>query len=205
MLTNSQAVVSRRDMLRLTSAGFLGTCVAPWFNVLSARAASAAKVGVAHKSCILVWMIGGPPQSLVFDVKSHSALKPISTAAPGVRISEKFPKLAAEMKDVTLLRGMRTADSNHATARYLMHTGFRKGQNGVTHPVLGSIVSRKLGDESNDLPNFILVGSPKFNGYGGWRSRSQVWPDSRRGNGRVERFTTRRLACRFRRQSEPAG
>ena len=37
----------------------------------------------------------------------------------------------------------------------------------MTHPVLGSIVSRKLGDESNDLPNFISVGSPKFNGYGG--------------------------------------
>ena len=59
---------------------------------------------------------------------TQRGLKPISTAAPGVRISEKFPKLAAEMKDVTLLRGMRTADSNHATARYLMHTGFRKAR-----------------------------------------------------------------------------
>jgi hypothetical protein len=166
MFTNNPSSATRRDLLKIASTGFLTSCVAPWFNVLSARAANAAKNGVSHKSCILVWLIGGPPQSLVFDLKSHSAMKPISTAAAGVRISEKFPKLAKEMKDVTLLRGMRTADSNHATARYLMHTGFRKGQNGVTHPVLGSIVSQRLGDPDNDLPNFISVGSPKFGGFG---------------------------------------
>jgi uncharacterized protein (DUF1501 family) len=60
---------------------------------------------------------------------------------------------------------MRTSDSNHGSARYLMHTGFRKGQNAVTHPVLGSIVSNQLGDPSSDLPNFISVGSPAFNGF----------------------------------------
>jgi hypothetical protein len=47
-----------------------------------------------------------------------------------------------------------------------MHTGFRKGQNAVTHPTLGSIVARQFGDPAAELPNFISVGSPQFVGYG---------------------------------------
>lgn len=83
-----------------------------------------------------------------------------------MQISENFAKTAKVMKDVSLIRGMRTADSNHGSARYLMHTGFRKGQNAVTHPTLGSIVAKQLGDPASDLPNFISVGSPQFVGYG---------------------------------------
>jgi uncharacterized protein (DUF1501 family) len=47
-----------------------------------------------------------------------------------------------------------------------MHTGFRRGQNGVAHPTLGSIVAKQLGDPDAELPNFISVGSPQFGGYG---------------------------------------
>jgi hypothetical protein len=158
--------VSRRDLFRLISAGFAGACAAPWFESLAATAAEAPAAGATQKSCILVWLIGGPPHTLTFDPKAHSAVRAINTAAAGVRISEHFPKLASVMKDVTLLRGMRTADSNHATARYLMHTGFRKGQNGVGHPVLGSMVARELARAEAELPAFVSVGSPKYGGYG---------------------------------------
>src|SRR5205807_10203507 len=142
--------------------GLAGSCAAPWFQALAAGAAGAADApapGAKPKNAILLWLIGGPPQTLTFDPKTHSAVKSIATAAPGVRISEYLPKMAAAMKDVTLLRGMRTADSNHGTARYLMHTGFRKGQNGVSHPVLGSIVARELAKAESELPAFVSVGS----------------------------------------------
>ncbi|OWK46423.1 DUF1501 domain-containing protein [Fimbriiglobus ruber] len=158
--------VTRRDALRLSAAGFTGACGAPWFHALAAHASGETMAPQRPKSCILIWLIGGPPQSLTFDIKGHSAIKPIATAAADVRISEHMSKTARVMQDVTLLRGMRTADSNHGTARYLMHTGFRKGQNGVTHPVLGSIVAHDLGDMAHDLPTFVSVGSPQFGGYG---------------------------------------
>src|SRR5205085_9080214 len=121
--------ISRRDLFQLSGAGVATSCAAPWFDALASRAADAEKIGARTKSCILVWMMGGPPQSLTFDVKSHSAFKSIATAAPGVRIGEHLPKTANVMQDISLLRGMETADSNHASARYLMHTGFRRGQN----------------------------------------------------------------------------
>jgi uncharacterized protein (DUF1501 family) len=159
------AGVSRRDLFRLVAAGLAGSAAAPWFESL-ARAADTRSSTGKPKNCILLWMIGGPPQTLTFDPKPHSAVKAIGTAAPGVRVAEFFPKLAAAMKDVSLLRGMRTADSNHATARYLMHTGFRKGQNGVGHPVLGSVVAKELAKADAELPAFVSVGSPKYGGYG---------------------------------------
>ena len=84
------------------------------------------------------------------------------------------------MKDVALLRGMQTADSNHGTARYLMHTGFRKGQNGVTHPVLGSAVAHELAKGEAELPPFVSVGSPKYAGYGPGAPGAKVLSDPRR-------------------------
>ncbi len=160
------STVSRRDLFRLGSAGLATACAAPWFQTLAARAAEPKTSAAKTKSVILVWLIGGPPQSLTLDIKAHGAIKAASTAAPSVQISEHFAKLGKVMKDATVIRGMRTADSNHGTARYLMHTGFRKGQNGVAHPVLGSIVAHELGDPKADLPNFISVGAAQFNGFG---------------------------------------
>src|SRR5437867_1982659 len=117
--------LSRRDWLRLSAAGVLGGCVAPWFGVLTARAREEAATGVKHKSCILLWMQGGPAQSHTFDLKPGGAYKPISTAVSGIQISEHLPTVAKQMKHMTLLRGMKTGDGNHQTAQYLMHTGFR--------------------------------------------------------------------------------
>jgi hypothetical protein len=158
--------LNRRDLFRLTAAGLASTCTAPWFQTLARHAPDSPAPGAKPKGCILLWMIGGPPQTLTFDPKTHSAFKAIGTAASGVRLSENLPKMASVMKDVTLIRGMQTADSNHGTARYLMHTGFRKGQNGVTHPVLGSMMSHELAKAEAELPPFVSVGSPKYGGYG---------------------------------------
>src|SRR5262245_28346518 len=107
---------SRRDLLRLSAAGVLGSSVSGWFGLLADRAAAAAEQGVKHKSCILLWMAGGPAQSHNFDLKSGSEYKAISTAVPGVQISEHLPRLAKTMKDLALLRSMRTGDGNHQTA-----------------------------------------------------------------------------------------
>src|SRR5580658_296195 len=97
--------LNRRDLFRLTAAGLAGSCTAPWFQALARHAPDSASPGAKPKSRILLWMIGGPPQTLTFDPKAHSAIKGIATAAPGVRLSENLPKMASVMKDVTLLRG----------------------------------------------------------------------------------------------------
>jgi len=103
-------------------------------------------------------MAGGPAQTLTFDLKSGGPYREIQTNVAGIRISEHLPRLARQMNDMTLLRGMRTGEASHANATYLMHTGFRPRQGGVLHPSVGAIVARELGRRDFDLPNYVAVG-----------------------------------------------
>src|SRR4051794_31259882 len=118
-------LLTRRDWLKLTAAGVLGGSASGWFGLLADRAARAATGGTKTKSCILLWMAGGPSQAHTFDLKPGGDYKPIGTTVPGVQVSEHLPKVAQQMRHLALLRGMKTGDGNHRTASYLMHTGFR--------------------------------------------------------------------------------
>jgi uncharacterized protein (DUF1501 family) len=151
--------VTRRDLLRLSAAGVLGASVSGWFGTLASRAAEAARQGAKHKSCILLFMNGGPAQSHTFDLKDGSEYKAIDTSAPGIKISEHLPKVAEQMKHLAILRSMSTGDGNHPTAQYLMHTGYRRGFGGITYPSIGSIVAAELGQPDAELPNFVSVGA----------------------------------------------
>src|SRR5262249_34329627 len=106
-----------------------------------------------------------------FDPKPEnksSELKPIATSVPGIQISEALPKVAQQMKDMALIRCMSTGEGSHGRARYYMHTGYREGVGGVTHPSMGAIVSARLGKPTDDLPNFVSVGGQSFgSGYVG--------------------------------------
>jgi hypothetical protein len=181
MFRSQQELVSRRDMLKLSAAGVLAAPMSGWFNVLANRAAEAAARGARHKSCILLWMAGGPSQAHTFDVKPGGDYKPIDTSVPGIQISEHLPKLAHQMRDLAVLRSMSTGDGNHQTATYLMHTGFRKGTGGVVHPTLGAMVSHDLGKADADLPNFVAVGGTLGPGYLGPRFAPLIVNDFERG------------------------
>lgn len=164
--------LSRRDMLRLSAVGGLSLPVSGWLPTLAARAADQKVNGKPrHKSCILLFMQGGPSHIDTFDPKplnKTSGFKPIPTAVPGVQVSEVFPKTAKMMKDIALLRGMSTSEGSHGRARYYMHTGYREGVGGVVHPSLGAITSFFNGNAESDLPNFFSVGGLTFGaGYAG--------------------------------------
>src|SRR5437868_12433272 len=95
---------SRRDWLRLSAAGVLGPSVSGWFGAL---AAGAARDPQRRRSCILLWMSGGPSQMDTFDLKPGHAnggpFKGIATSVSGIRISEHLPKIAARMGRMALV------------------------------------------------------------------------------------------------------
>ncbi len=163
MFRAMQSNLSRRELLKLSAAGVGGLSLSGWLPVLAARAADA---GQKHKACILLWMDGGPSHIDTFDPKPDASslyrgdLKAITTSVPGIQVSEKFPRLAALMKNMALLRGMSTEEPDHARARVYMHTGYKPGIGGITYPGLGSIVSAELGQPEADLPNFVVTGTP---------------------------------------------
>jgi uncharacterized protein (DUF1501 family) len=162
--------LTRRDLLQLSAAGVFSIPVSGWLDVLAARAAEQSDDGKPrHKSCILLFMHGGPSHVDTFDPKPDnktSEFKPISTAVNSIQLCEHLPNIAKVMKDVALLRGMSTTEGSHGRARYYMHTGYREGVGGVIHPSIGAVASAKLGKLDDPLPNFVSIGVQSFgSGY----------------------------------------
>jgi hypothetical protein len=154
---------SRRDFLKLSTAGAAFSGLSGWFNVLAARAAAS---GVKHKSCVLLWMDGGPSHKDTFDLKPGTKdggeFQPIATSVPGIQISEHLPKVAQQMHHAALIRGMSTGEGAHGRAKFYLHTGYKEGVGGLVYPSLGSIVSKELGSADTPLPNYVSVGNRSY-------------------------------------------
>ena len=150
--------LSRREMLGMGLAGMLGVSFSGWLPRLAAAAGAS---GQKSKSVILLWMNGGPSQMDTWDLKPGHAnggqFKEIATAAPGVKISEHLPGIAKEMKDLAIIRSLSTTEGEHGLATQLMLTGYQSRNAAVRYPSLGSLMSKELGRDDSDLPNFISL------------------------------------------------
>ena len=108
MTPSSSPRLTRRDWLRLVTAGVLGPSLSGWLETL---AADTAQHPGRKRSCILLWMNGGPSQMDTFDLKPGHAnggpSKETVTAVPGIRISEHLPRVAAQMRHLRGLERLR--------------------------------------------------------------------------------------------------
>ena len=156
---------SRRDWLRLSAVGAVGVSQSGWLQALAADASDNPK---RHKSVILLWMNGGPATIDLWDLKpGHDNGGPFREieAAPGVKISEHLPKLAARGKELAIVRSMATREGDHQRARIVGLTGYTP-QGAIQFPELGSLVAHEFDDPKADLPGFVSVGG-RAGGIGG--------------------------------------
>src|SRR4051794_29025020 len=97
------STLSRRDlMLRLGKIG-TGVLTLPRLleaESLAALSGSSSWGGGRAKSCILLYLWGGPPQQDMWDMKPdapsgiRSEFKPIATVTPGIEICDQLPRIA---------------------------------------------------------------------------------------------------------------
>ena len=86
--------IRRRDLLHVGGLTGLGLSVGDWFRY---RALAAAEIEPTAKSCILIWLDGGPSHLETFDLKPDAPtevrgpFRPIATNVSGIQISEHFP------------------------------------------------------------------------------------------------------------------
>jgi uncharacterized protein (DUF1501 family) len=157
MTMSGAGPMNRRSWLRYSALGLSGLSVSRWFANLAARAGQDAE---RKRSCILLWMAGGPSQLDTFDLKpGHDNGGPfheIDTAAPGLRISEHLPKLAQQAKRLAVVRSMQTREGDHDRATLQLHTGYVP-QASIRFPALGALVSNELAKADADLPGFVSV------------------------------------------------
>jgi len=112
--------LSRRDVLRIGSLGFLG--LGDWCRLQEAQAAPVQPTGGKAKSCILLFLFGSPSQHDTFDPKPDAPSEvrgefgSIATAVPGMRFCELLPKLARLSDRTTVVRSLHHSYPIHGVA-----------------------------------------------------------------------------------------
>ena len=180
--------LSRRELLRVGGLGAFGLSAG---QLSSARGESLATVNPAGlpgfgkaRSCIVLFLLGGPPQHETWDPKPHAPaeirgdFQPIASAIPGLHVGEMMPKTAALADRVSVLRAVATDDNAHSASGYWMLTGSphqpRNVENAGTGapndwPCLAAVVRSLRGDTSR-LPASIRLPEEI------WNTGHIVWP-----------------------------
>jgi hypothetical protein len=164
-------MLHRRDaMLRLGQVG-LGALTLP--GLLEAAHASAEAERRGHaRSCIYLFLWGGPPQMDLWDMKPdapqgvRSLFQPISTRVPGITICDQMPRTAQVMDKVCVVRSVSHGSNTHEPSVYHMLTGRndmqllvpRNVRTRQNFPFFGSVVSQF--SPPGGLPACVTVPRP---------------------------------------------
>jgi hypothetical protein len=177
--------LSRREMLRVGGLSLFGVSSSRWLSIQCARAADAPATRTAKaKRCIVLFLMGGPPQHSTWDPKPEApeeirgAYKPISTAVAGTHICELLPETAKLTDRIAILRAVSTGDHAHSSSGYAMLTGhphqplnFENANPGAPNdwPTLGAVVQH-LCQGDYVLPPAVRLPHHIFN------TDQSVWP-----------------------------
>ncbi len=176
-------VLTRREMLRMSSAGFGSLALASLLDQ-EARAENPLSVKQPHfraraKRVIFLFMHGGPSQVDTFDYKpllERDHGKPLPFSKPrvfssttgnllkspwrfkqhgesGAWISALFPEVAKCADDLCIINSMHGSNSRHGGALLELHTG----SDTFVRPSMGSWIGYGLGTENQDLPAYITM------------------------------------------------
>jgi hypothetical protein len=125
-------MTSRRNaMIRVGQLG-LGAITLP--GLLGAELALARSEGPSRpqrkaKSCIYIFLQGGPPQQDMWDMKPDapsgikSPFAPVRTKVPGIEICELMPLVAQQTEKVAIVRSLTHRSNEHGHSIYHMLTG----------------------------------------------------------------------------------
>src|SRR4051812_23985790 len=115
--------IVRRDFLQIGGLAGLGLGLSDWFGLRAeARTASNARA----KSCIMVWLDGGPSHLETFDLKPDAPadvagpFKPIRTRTPGIDVCELLPHTAQVTNRLAIIRSMTSPLGEHGIANQYM-------------------------------------------------------------------------------------
>ena len=182
--------MTRRDWLRVGGLSALGLSLP---SLISARHASAASIVPSSgraKSCIVVFLLGGPPQQETWDPKPDAPaevrgeFKPIPSATPGLFVGELMPRTAALTNHIAVLRAMSSNDNAHSSSGYWMLTGYphtpmnsENARPGAPNdsPCMGAVV-KKLRPERGSLPAAVTLPEDIWNtGRLPWPGQDGGW------------------------------
>lgn len=141
-------------MIRLGQVGVGALSLPRLLEAEQTAPVSIAGSGTA-KSCILLYLWGGPPQQDMWDMKPEapagirSLFEPIDTAVPGIQVSDQLPLMARHTDKMAIVRSYSHPSNQHEVGVYHTLTGKidntlavpRNQRNRRDFPNVGSVVS----------------------------------------------------------------
>jgi uncharacterized protein DUF1501 len=170
-------VVGRRGMLKASLAGIAGLSLPELLRARAAAAASGEKT--KSKSCILLWMAGGPSHIDTWDSKpdrpenNRGPFGVTQTKLPGVVICEHLPKQAAMLDKFTIIRSVDARHSNHEPNK-VFQTGNlaaegRTNPEAEKYPALASLIAKHHGPNHPAMPPYVaFMKSPTHLAFAGY-------------------------------------
>jgi hypothetical protein len=178
--------LTRRQALRLGATSLFGGLTLP--QLLRADETNKSNGGKAAKakSCLFIFLEGGPPQIDMWDPKPDAPaeirgpFETISTALPGVHFSEHCANSAKIANKFSVVRSHSHTDNGHSTGYHYVMTGrrptFADGEYPVptneVFPSLGSVVARELAASgphlARSVPPYINLPQPMSAGGPGF-------------------------------------
>lgn len=170
--------VRRRDVLRVGGLSALGLGLGDLFRLRPAQAAGLREPKA--KSCILIWLDGGPTHLESFDPKPDAPeevrgpLSTIATNLPGVRIGECLERTATMMDKLAIVRSMTSPLGEHNFGTHYMMTGYRPSP-ALVYPTIGATLAHVRQTPSILPPNIAV---PNFKSGGGKTSGNGFLPSA---------------------------
>src|SRR5262245_44606247 len=166
--------VSRRDFLTIGGTLLGGLSLS---KLIAAEARTGVRLG--HRAIINVFLPGGPPHIDMFYLKPDAPdgvrgeFKPIQSSVPGIDICELFPKMAAMMDKLVVIRSIVGSSGDHCA--YQCMTGRKKTPVQAGYwPSMGAWVSKFQGPANQAIPPHLSLmyptGEPRWGdpGNGGF-------------------------------------
>ena len=165
---------NRRDaLIRLGQVGVGSLALPGLLQAESSKSPTTKRTGHA-KSCILVYLWGGPPQQDMWDLKPNaptgirSEFSPIATNVPGIEVCDQMPRFASIADKVAVVRSYTHSSNVHEVGVYHTLTGKENPSLGIPRnqrnrndfPNPAAVLSYLQGPGKHGLPASVTVPRP---------------------------------------------
>jgi hypothetical protein len=168
MPTASNAQCDRRRFLQVGGLGLFGLTLPQLLQLESSARAAGKKE--RPRSCIFLFLFGGPSQIDIWDMKPDAPddyrgeFKPAATAVPGTFMCEHLPRMAKLARHYSIIRTLHHRVSNHQPAGSYLLTGVDPRTNNLSvrpqrddPPALGSLAARLAPTPQSSVPPFVML------------------------------------------------
>ena len=175
--------LTRRDALRVGGLGAFGLALPDLLRADRTAAANGDSLPRGRgsaKSCIVLFLMGGPAQHSTWDPKPlapaeiRGEFSPIDTSVPDIQFTELLGQTAKHAEKICVLRAMSSNDNAHSSSGYYMITGhphqptnFENANPGPPNdfPSMGALI-RKLQPTVHGLHSSMTLPHRIFNTNG---------------------------------------